>query len=327
MASRWRRWAPPLVGWFVGPNLVLGGLTGAAVLILGVLNGLPAAVVVLIALAVLTCVVVLAHYAVVLWGHANKRVPPPELKIEVSTIQRELIRLSNRREINGGSIWPIERPYKDLPTEQWMRHGPRLRLKDSDHKAVSDAYEQALRFNYEMLAGETIIASSPQQEPDLDGLRDAFDKAGVALGLPRTPRVGTPQRKDTGRQFGRRNDLVDLAKECHQLAGQIERWAKNFKDQESATAEKMMQEMVGAEPTLDPAEARRNAYSLNEKNWELEYALRFGTEARDLFQRAWEAGEIASEHEQLATRPLAIQFEEVPKLFDEIAESLYQDAA
>jgi hypothetical protein len=34
-------------------------------------------------------------------------------------------------------------------------------------------------------------------------------------------------------------------------------------------------------------------------------------------------GEIAKEHEQLATRPLAIQFEKVPALFNEIAESIY----
>ena len=302
-------------------------MTAVAAGIWAALAGLPAVFVAIAFPAALVVVLAVAHLGTSLYDRLSKREPPPELKIEISTVQRELIRLSNRREINGGSIWPVEHPYKDLPTEQWMRHGSRLRLKDSDRKAISDAYEQALRFNHEMLVGETIIASSPQQEPDLDGLRDAFDQAGAVLGLPPTPRVGTPQRKDTGRQFGRRNDHADLAKECHQLAGRIERWAKNFKDQESPTAEKMMQEMIEAEPTLGPAEARRNAYSLNEKNWELEYALRFGTEARNLFQRAWEAGEIASEHEQLATRPLAIQFEEVPKLFDEIAESLYRDAA
>lgn len=302
-------------------------MTAVVAAVWAAVTGLPAVFVAIAFLLALAAVLAVARLGAWLYELLSRRVPPPEMKIEISTVQRELIRLSNRREINGGSIWPTEHPYKDLPTEQWMTHGSRLRLKDSDREAISGAYEQALRFNHEMLAGETIIASSPQQEPDLDGLRDAFDQAGAVLDLPPTPRVGTPQRKDTGRQFGRRNDDVDLAKECHQLAAQIERWVKSFKAQESATAEKMVQEMLDAEPTLDSAEARRGAYSLNEKNWELEYALRFGTEARDLFQRAWEAGEIASEHEQLATRPLAIQFEEVPKLFNEIADSLYANAA
>ncbi len=302
-------------------------MTAVAAGIWAALAGLPAVFVAIAFLVALAAVLAVAHLGASLYERLSKRVPPPELKIEVSTVQRELIRLSNRREINGGSIWPIERPYKDIPTEQWMTHGSRLRLKDSDREAISGAYVQALRFNHEMLAGETIIASSPQQEPDLDGLRDAFDQAGAVFGLPPTPRVGTPQGKNTGRQFARRNDHTDLAKECHQLAGQVERWVKSFKGQESATAEKMAQEIIEADPTLDLRSARRKAYSLNEKNWELEYALRFGTEARDLFQRAWEAGEIASEHEQLATRPLAIQFDEVPKLFNEIAESLYANAA
>jgi hypothetical protein len=105
--------------------------------------------------------------------------------------------------------------------------------------------------------------------------------------------------------------------------GQLERWAQRFKSKESETVERMVEEWIEAEPSVNLAEARRKAYTRNEKNWELEYALRYGVEARELFTRSYEKGEIAKEHEQLATRPLAIQFEEVPALFNEIAESIY----
>jgi hypothetical protein len=109
------------------------------------------------------------------------------------------------------------------------------------------------------------------------------------------------------------------------LAGSIESWAQSFKDATSGTVEKMVEELVEAEPSIERAEARRKAYTRNEKNWELEYALRYGEEAKKLFTEAWEKDQIAKEHEQLATRPLAIQFEEVPKLFNTIAERLYGD--
>lgn len=110
------------------------------------------------------------------------------------------------------------------------------------------------------------------------------------------------------------------------LAGSVEQWGQRFKGQESETAERMVNEWVKAEPSVDRAEGRRRAYTRNEKNWEADYALRFGPEAQMLFDQAYELGEIAKEHERLATRPLAIEFEQVPRLFNEIAESLYAAA-
>lgn len=125
------------------------------------------------------------------------------------------------------------------------------------------------------------------------------------------------------REFGRRDDAGELAKRCHVLAGSVERWAQRFTDQESTTVEQMVDEWAEANPSVERAEARRKAYTRNEKNWELDYVLRFGAEARTLFAEAFAMGEIAKEHERLATRPLAIEFEQVPRLFNEVAEGLY----
>ena len=110
------------------------------------------------------------------------------------------------------------------------------------------------------------------------------------------------------------------------LAGSIERWVARFQRQESETVERMSDEVLKVEPELDRAEVRRRMQTRYEKNWELEYRIKYKTETKALFDKAYEMGEIAKEHEQLATRPLAIQFNEVPALFNEIAESLYAAA-
>lgn len=129
------------------------------------------------------------------------------------------------------------------------------------------------------------------------------------------------------REFGRRDDREDLAQRCHMLAGSLERWVEAFRRGHSERAERLVEEWLKADPKIDPADARRKAYTRDEKNWETDYRLKYEAEAKKLFEEAWELGEIAKEHEQLAVRPLAIQFEEVPKLFKEIAESLYAKAA
>lgn len=129
------------------------------------------------------------------------------------------------------------------------------------------------------------------------------------------------------RKFGRRDDPGDLAKRCQMLAGSVARWVGSFNSGHSERAERIVREWLEADPTTDETEARRKAYSRDEKSWERDYRLKFGAEAKKLFEEAWEMHEIARELEQLATRPLAVQFEEVPKLFSEIAESLYANAA
>jgi hypothetical protein len=250
------------------------------------------------------------------------REPPPELKREIATIQRELVRHENRRQNNGGSIWPIERPYQDLPIDQWTTHSPRLRLPGPNQEVVSTAYELAGRFNDEMLAGETTIAAA--NEPDLAGLRRAFEDAAAAVGLPPAPNPNPP----TGLgEFGRRDDKGDLAKRCQALAGSVERWVEGFDRGHSERAERMVAEWLEADSTTDPAEARRKAYTRDEKNWEVDYRLKYEIEARKLFDEAFEMGEVAREHEQLAIAPLAIQFEAVPSLFNEIAARLYGQPA
>jgi hypothetical protein len=148
-------------------------------------------------------------------------------------------------------------------------------------------------------------------------------RVGLGFPLPAIHGTGAVQAPNATREFRPRDDAGELAQRCHMLAASIERWAQRFKDQESETAERMVDEWVEAEPAVDRAEVRRKAYTRNEKNWEADYALRFGAEARKLFDQAYELGEIAKEHARLATRPLAIEFRQVPKLFNEIAESLY----
>ena len=111
------------------------------------------------------------------------------------------------------------------------------------------------------------------------------------------------------------------------LAGSVERWVESFSGGRSERVETLVREMLEADAELDPAEARRKARTRDEKTWELDYRLKYGEEARIVFQEAWELHEVAKEHEQLAVAPLAVEFEEVPKLFNEIADRLYRVAA
>jgi hypothetical protein len=321
MAGNWRSRTLGLGGWLIPPTLAWGALTGAAGLIWAALAGLPAVVVALIALAALTLGVMLAHYAPSLRKYLPNHEPPPELKREVTAIQRELIRLRNRREINGGSMWPVHRPYQDLPANEWNAYGEKLRLSREDREAVARAYELAGDFNDKMLVGETTIGSSPAVEPDLDGLRNAFDRAAAALGLPPAPATAAPPASD----HPRRDDRGELAQKCHMLAGSIERWVESYKRQQPATVEKMVEEWLAADSTVDEAEARRKAYDRYDKNWRTGYAIKYRPEAKKLFDDAWEMHEIAKSLERLAVQPVPTEFEEVPKLFNDIAARLYGD--
>lgn len=141
------------------------------------------------------------------------------------------------------------------------------------------------------------------------------------------PPLDRPVPSDASGEFGRRDDRGELAKRCHMLAGSIERWVAAFNSGHSQRAEEYVKEWLEADPGTDPAEARRKAYTRDEKHWEFDYRLKYQSEATKLFRGAWELGEVAKEHERLATAPLAIQFEEVPRLFNEIADRLYQVAA
>lgn len=138
----------------------------------------------------------------------------------------------------------------------------------------------------------------------------------------RTEKTTVPEPEGT-REFARRDDAAEVAQRCHMLAASIERWVESFKRHESATVERMTDEWVELDPSLDRAEARRRAYTRNEKNWETEYVIKYRAEAKALFVKAYELGEIAKEHEDVALKPLASQFDEVPKLFNEIADSIY----
>lgn len=124
------------------------------------------------------------------------------------------------------------------------------------------------------------------------------------------------------REFSRRDDRIDLAQRCHMLAGSIERWVKGYEREQTETVEKWVEECLAADADLDPAETRRKAYNRYDKTWEFKYAIKYSTEAKELFSQAYEMHEIAKGYEQLAVRPLATEFARAPKLFGEIADSL-----
>jgi hypothetical protein len=123
--------------------------------------------------------------------------------------------------------------------------------------------------------------------------------------------------------FGRRDDRAELAQRCHMLAGSIEKWVENTKQQEGPVTAKMAEEWLEDDAGLEPAEAVRLAHARYEKTREADYRLKYEGEAQKLFREAWELHEVAKEHERLAVQPLAIEFERVPRLFNKIAERLY----
>lgn len=133
-----------------------------------------------------------------------------------------------------------------------------------------------------------------------------------------------PSREDN--KFGRRDDKGELAQRCHMLAASIERWVSAFNRGHSQRAEKYVEEWLEADPATDPAEARRKAYTHDEKQWELDYRLKYQREALKLFRKAWEMGVVAKEHERLATAPLASEFGDVPSLFNTIADRLLDES-
>ncbi len=140
MQSRWRRFGIGLLGWLVSPSAAASAVAALVGVVLAVLAGLPAVFVFLIVLVALTAGVWFAHGLISLYERLSRREMPFELKSEVVAIQRELVRIENRRIANGGSIWPIKRPYVDLPTDVWEAQGGRLRLSSENKSKLVDAY-------------------------------------------------------------------------------------------------------------------------------------------------------------------------------------------
>lgn len=131
------------------------------------------------------------------------------------------------------------------------------------------------------------------------------------------------RRRDDSKEPQGGFPLPTLAERCHVLAGSIERWVQAYEREQGTRVEKMVEEILEVDPTIDPAEARRNAYSRYDKNWQADYAIKFRTEAKVLFNRANELHEIEAKDERRALRPLAIEFSSVPNLFNKIADSIY----
>jgi hypothetical protein len=198
------------------------------------------------------------------------------------------------QEVNGEGFW--------LVTDEGLRRG----IKANTSRITQPVFD-------------VIVSIQGENVP----LISRTVRVGLGFPLPAIHGTGAVQDPTATREFRPRDDAGELAQRCHMLAGGVERWVERSKSKESETVERMVDEWAEAEPSVVRAEARRNAYTRNEKNWAADYALRFGPEARRIFAEAYEMGEIAKEHERLATRPLATEFEQVPRLFNEIAERLY----
>lgn len=296
-AGRWRRWAIGFIGWIISPSMVLGTVTGLTALVGGLLAGLPAVLIGLVVLAAVTLVVALAHLAVSLWEKFRPRAADtdPACALDFAEMITEGRKLAGD-EFGGNPSWGEFVAWRE-------------RIAEQVEGALGGVEKQRL------LEVKPRRGSAPRDHvlAVVDWLKERRDRSPAQ------------RSTDDSGEFGRRDDRGELAQRCHMLAGSVERWVESFKQGHSERAEKFVAEWLEADPATDPAEARRKALTRDEKNWEFDYRLKYQSEAAKRFREAWELGEVAKEHEQLATAPLAIQFEEVPKLFNTIADRLYGD--
>jgi hypothetical protein len=98
---------------------------------------------------------------------------------EVKHIKRRLGQLEK-----SGAEWGTIRPhrlapYQPLPAGKWNQHGVALMLPTAAHDVIQAAYEQANDFNHEMQTPQQAFGDYP--DPDLAGLREAFERAEAQL--------------------------------------------------------------------------------------------------------------------------------------------------
>lgn len=113
---------------------------------------------------------------------------------EIRHIERRLGQLDQTRK-EWGSIWPGDHaPYQPLPAEQWNLYGAALHLPQPDHDVVQETYELANDFNHHMERGPTAFGDP---EPDLEGLRTAFEEATrIIAAAGTTAPARTPSEPD-----------------------------------------------------------------------------------------------------------------------------------
>jgi hypothetical protein len=141
------------------------------------------------------------------------------------------------------------------------------------------------------------------------------------------PSVAERRKQLDDRLFPRRNDRRELAGRSERLAAAIERWYRRNEGESGKAVNKLADEISAADPELSTAEARREGEHLFENNLRADYALRFRQEAKEVFDAAYEQGEIAKESERQALAPFAIELDEAPTLFRTIASRLDDEVA
>lgn len=126
---------------------------------------------------------------------------------EIRHIKRRFAQLDQQRE-EWSSIWPgTHAPYQPLPSEKWNLYGAALQLPQADHDLVQEAYELANDFNHHMLRGPSAFGDP---EPDLEGVRRAFDEAEqIISALAQPASLPTRGEGETSNPFAQARKLQD----------------------------------------------------------------------------------------------------------------------
>jgi hypothetical protein len=113
-----------------------------------------------------------------------------QVRDEIQHILRRCGQLEKHRK-EWETVWPVKSfaPYQRLPAEKWNAHGAALHLPQEDHDLIQAAYELANDFNVVMERGPQTYGDP---EPDLDGLRQAFEQAAAALPVDGQPAGPSP---------------------------------------------------------------------------------------------------------------------------------------
>lgn len=99
------------------------------------------------------------------------------IRREIEQIGRQLRQLDQYRQEWGTLYRHNDAPaYVPLPSTAWEAHGGAIGLTDSGYDAVDAAYRWAAHFDDQMGVRITTFGET-WAEPDLDGLRRAFEAA------------------------------------------------------------------------------------------------------------------------------------------------------
>lgn len=125
--------------------------------------------------------------------------------------------------------------------------------------------------------------------------------------------------------YPRRDDRQELGEECDTLATRIGVVNEKTEEERGGAVTRYSEEILGADPSLDPDQTLKEAEAHFNRNVEAAYALEFRDEALKLFDEAREHGAIAAKTRRIVERPLAIEMQEIPHLFQVLARRLSEE--